>query len=308
MAERIAATPGVARAENFRFTTIPFRADNVGLIANDMNAWFARVGDILDAGDHAKARELMPKGEGLLIAGNFATRWAVKVGDILRLETPSGPLERPVLGIFENYDSERGTIFMDRSLYKEHWRDNAVDYVFLNLASGAKPEDVRNQIQRAIAGEQRAFIYTNTEYKQWVINLIDQFFTLTYVQMVIAILVAALGIVNTLIISVSERRSEFGIVRAIGGLRSQVRKMVLLEALAVAIIGVATGALSGLCNAYFLVRTAATMIAGFTLPLRFPTAIVLTTVPLVVAVALAAGWWPAHRAVRMSITDSIGYE
>lgn len=308
MAERIAEVPGVRRAENFRFTSVPFRGDNVGLIANDMDAWFARVGDILDEGEQAIARELMPKGEGLLIASNFASRWSVGVGDMLRIETPTGPLERPVLGIFENYDSERGTIFMDRALYRAYWRDNAVDYVFLNLVPGADRDAVRNQIQRAIAGEQRAFIYTNEEYKQWVINLIDHFFTLTYTQMVVAILVAALGIINTLIISVSERKREIGIIRAVGGLRSQVRKMILLEALAMAIIGVAAGALSGLFNAYFLVRTAATMIAGFTLPLQFPTALVLVTLPLVIAVALAAAWWPAYRAVRLRVIEAIGYE
>ena len=181
------------RAEKFRFTSLPFRGDNVGLIANDMEAWFARVGDILDEGDQARARQLMPKGEGLLVASNFAARWAVGVGDMLRIETPTGPLERPVLGVFENYDSERGTIFMDRALYRAYWRDSAVDYVFLNLAPGADRDAVRNQIQRAIAGEQRAFIYTNEEYKQWVINLIDHFFTLTYTQTVVAIPVRGFG-------------------------------------------------------------------------------------------------------------------
>jgi putative ABC transport system permease protein len=116
VAQRLATLPGVVRAEKFRFTSIPFRGDNVGLIANDMEAWFGRVGNVLDEGDQNKARQLMPNGDGLLIASNFASRWAVRVGDMLRLETPSGPLERPILGTFENYDSEKGTIFMDRSL------------------------------------------------------------------------------------------------------------------------------------------------------------------------------------------------
>ncbi len=308
IAGQIGKTQGVARAENFRFASVPFRGDNVGLIANDMNAWFARVGNILEEGDEYKARELMPKGEGYLVARNFATRWKVNCGDLLRLETPTGPLELPVLGIFENYDSEKGTIFIERELYKQHWGDSAVDVVFLNLNSGVDPENVRRNIQAAIAGEQRAFIYTNAEYKRWVMSLIDQFFTLTYGQMVIAILVAGLGIVNTLIISVSERRREIGIIRAVGGLRSQVRKLVLVEALTVSIIGIAVGALSGVFNAYFLVHTAATMIAGFTLPLRFPTAIVLTTLPLTIVVSLLAAWFPALRAARLSVVDSIGYE
>ncbi|HEX8098023.1 MAG TPA: ABC transporter permease, partial [Pyrinomonadaceae bacterium] len=147
LAGRIAAVPGVRRAEIFRFTSVPYRGDNIGLIANDMDAWFTRVGDILDEGDANKARELMPRGEGLLIANNFAARWGVRVGDTLRLETPSGPLERPVLGSFENYDSEKGTVFMDRALYKSYWKDAAVDYVFLNLNRGADRNAVKGEIQ-----------------------------------------------------------------------------------------------------------------------------------------------------------------
>ncbi|HYE64037.1 MAG TPA: FtsX-like permease family protein, partial [Pyrinomonadaceae bacterium] len=308
LAQRIAAIPGVKHAESFRFTSVPYGGDSVALIANDMSAWFARIGSILDEGDEQRARELMPKGEGFLIASNFAVRWGARVGDTLRIETPAGPLERRVLGIFENYDSEKGTIFMDRALYKSYWKDTAVDYIFLNLNQGIDRGAFKNEIQRAIAGEQRAFIYTNEEYKQWVMKLIDQFFMLTYAQMFVAILVAALGIINTLFISVSERKREIGVIRAIGGLRRQVRKMILLEAVAIAIIGVATGALAGLFNAYFLVRTAATIIAGFTLPLHFPTTLILLTLPLVLLVALAAAWWPAQRAVRLRVIEAIGYE
>ncbi|HKZ02039.1 MAG TPA: FtsX-like permease family protein [Pyrinomonadaceae bacterium] len=308
LAQRIAATPGISRSEVLRFTSVPFRGDNVGLIANDMEAWFARVGNMLDQGDEKRARELMPRGEGVLIASNFAVRWGLKVNETLRIETPTGPLERPVLGIFENYDSEKGTLFMDRKLYKTHWKDDAVDYVFLNLNPGVDRNAFKNELQRALAGEQRAFIYTNEEYRQWVMKLIDQFFTLTYIQMIVAIFVAALGIINTLLISVSERKRELGVIRALGGLRSQVRKMILLEACIIAIIGVITGAISGFFNGYFLVRTAATIIAGFTLPLVFPTTLVFVTLPLVLLIALASAWWPARRAVRLPVIEAIGYE
>jgi putative ABC transport system permease protein len=307
-ARQVAATPGVSRAENLRFTAVPFRGDDVGLIANDMDAWFARIGNILDEGDANRAHELMPRGEGLLIASNFAVRWDVKVYETLRIETPTGPLERPVLGIFENYDSEKGTIFMDRELYKTYWKDDAVDYIFLNVDPGVDRSAFKKEIERAIAGEHRAFIYTNEEYKQWVMKLIDQFFALTYTQMIIAIIVAALGIVNTLLISVSERKREIGVIRALGGLRGQVRKMVLLEASMIALIGIVTGAVAGFFNAYFLVRTAATMIAGFTLPLAFPLSLGFITFPLVLLIALAAAWWPARRAVQLPVSEAIGYE
>ena len=66
----------------------------------------------------------------------------------------------------------------------------------------------------------------------------DAFFLLNYMQLVVAVFVAIMGIANTLIISVAERKREFGIIRAIGGYRAQIRKMVLLEALAISVVGV----------------------------------------------------------------------
>jgi len=308
VAARVAAIPGIKRAENLRVTTIPYGGDEVALLAHDMDAWLTRAPDVLDEGDTSTARLLTARGEGFVISRNFSTRWGVGLGDSLRLETPGGTLVRPVLGVLEYYHSEKGTIFMDRELYKKFWRDNMLDYILLTLNENVDASQLKSQVQTAIAGEQQAFIYTHQEYKEWVTRLIDQFFTLTYLQMIVAILVAALGLINTLVISVSERRREIGVIRAIGGLRGQVRKMVLLEAVAMALVGIAAGIVSGVLNGYFLVRTAATIIAGFTLPLQFPLTMVFIALPAVLMVALLAAWWPARSAVRLRVVEAIGYE
>ena len=77
VSQRIAEIPGVKRLENVRFTFVPYGGDNVALIAIEAEGWFARVRDIMVEGDEKKARQLMPKGEGILISYNFSTRWAV---------------------------------------------------------------------------------------------------------------------------------------------------------------------------------------------------------------------------------------
>ena len=180
--------------------------------------------------------------------------------------------------------------------------------MLLNLEPGVDRLAFKTEINRAMAGEQRAFIYTSEEYKEWSSRLTDQFFTLTYLEMLIAIFVAAMGLINMLVISVSERQRELGILRAIGGLRGQVRKIVLLEAASIALLGFATGVIAGLFNAYFLVRTAARIIAGFNLRFEFPLTVVLATLPVVLLVALAAAWWTAQRALRLPVVEAIGYE
>jgi len=203
---------------------------------------------------------------------------------------------------------EKGTVFMDRNLYKEYWGDNSVDLILLDLEPGVDRALFKGEINRAMASEQRAFIYTSDEYKRWSARLTDQFFTLTYLEMLIAIFVATMGLINMLVVSVADRQRELGILRALGGLRSQVRKIVLLEAATIALVGFGTGVIAGLFNAYFLVRIAARIIAGFSLRFVFPVTVVLVTLPVVLVVALLAAWWTAQRAMRLRVVEAIGYE
>ncbi len=308
LGRRIEALPGVKRVENVRFTFVPYRDDQIAVVAIDMDGWLARVTDPIDEGDEEKVRQLMPQGVGVLVSNNFSMRWGVGVGDRLQLNSPTGPFDELILGLVEDYSSEKGTIYMDRELYKKFWRDSGVDYVDVNLNPGANRGDMKREIERLVVNEQRAFVYTNEEYKRWILNIVNQFFALNYIQMFVAILVAVIGIVNTLIISISERQREIGVLRAVGGLRSQVRKMVLLEAAAIAIIGVVMGAIAGIFNTYFLVRTAAVLLAGFSIPFTFPLPLIVLTLPLVIAIALGAAWWPARRAVRLNVVEAIGYE
>jgi putative ABC transport system permease protein len=127
-------------------------------------------------------------------------------------------------------------------------------------------------------------------------------------QLVVALLVAVVGVANTLVISVAERNREFGIIRSIGGYRSQIRKMVLLEAFAIALVGVILGSIAALFDIEFLSRTVSTTLTGYDVPFYFPLALILETFPVVVLVSLLAGWIPARRAMRTSVIEAIGYE
>jgi putative ABC transport system permease protein len=273
-----------------------------------MDGWFARVHDVLEEGDERLARAKAPKGDGVLISRNFSTRWGVRVGDDLRLQTPAGPLVRPVLGVLEDYSSEKGSVFIDRALYKAYWRDNAVDFFDISIGAAADQTAVKHAIERAISGNYQAFVYTNAEYKRWIMTIIDRFFALNYAQMAIAIFIGALGIINTLIISVAERTREIGVIRALGALRGQVRRLVILEAVSITIVGLVVGVLKSMCDTYFLVRTAAVVFGGYTVPYNFPASTIALTIPVVGVLALLSAWGPAQRAAGLNVVDAIGYE
>ncbi len=307
-AETISNLPEVAVADALRVTATEFDGAEVTILAHDMKAYFDISPDLLDKGDAAQARELTSKGQGILISNNLSFRWNVKMGDLLTIRSPRGELKLPVVGMLDYYRSENGTIFLDRELYKRNWDDTDVDYVFIDVKPGVDRAAFKEKIQAAIAGSQRAFIYTHDEYKSWVTKLLDQFFMMMYMQMVVAVLVASVGLVNTMLISVAERERELGIFRAIGGLRRQVAKMVMLEAISISLVGFAAGAVMGTMNAYFLVNTAAKVVAGFNIEMKFPYLVAIISVPLVVIVAVSSAWLPARRAAYMNVVDAIGYE
>jgi putative ABC transport system permease protein len=308
LSQDIEQIPGVTHAENVRFASIPYHGDTAALIAIGMQDFLSRASGAVEDADEKTVSQTLTSGQGVLASRNFDTRWGLKVGDRLTLDTPTGPLELPIVGVVDDYRSEKGTIFMDRALYKDRWKDDAVDFVDVDVKPGADIATIKEAIELLTSGNMQAFVYTNVEFRRWVSGLVDQFFSLDYMQLVVAVLVAMIGIVNTLIISVSERRREIGIVRAIGALRSQVRKMVLLEAVAISIIGMIVGTFAGVLDTLFMTRTQSVIAAGYTVPFSFPWSLTLLTLPVVVAASVIAGWWPARRAVRMQVIEAIGGE
>ena len=308
LGKRISALPEVEHVENVRFTIIPYNGDTAAVSASDMGFFFSRPSNSVLGGNQRTMKELMPRGQGVLVSKNFAARWKLKVGDRIQMDSPTGRLDLPVLGMLEDYRSDKGTIFMDRAVYKRYWKDDAVDFLNVSFKPGQSATAVKKEIEQLTAGSEHALVYTNVEFREWIGTLVDKFFLLNYMQLVVAVLVAVVGIANTLIISVAERRREFGIIRSIGGYRGQIRKMVLLEAFSISVVGVIVGAVAALFNIQFLSRTVSTVLAGYDVPFYFPWLLILETFPAVVAVSLLAGWIPARHAMRASVIEAIGYE
>lgn len=308
LAKRISTLPEVRIVENVRFTVVPFRGDGVAITAVHMPDFLARSYGAIRGGNKKTIYDLLPKGEGILVSKNFAARWGYKVGNQVHLDTPTGGLDLPIVGMVEDYRSDKGTIFMERAVYKNYWKDDAVDFVDISLKPGVDPIAMKHKIEQMTAGTEHALVYTNAEFRDWIGSLVDAFFIMNYMQLVVAVFVAIMGIANTLIISVAERRREFGIVRAIGGYRAQVRKMVLLEAFSISVVGVMVAAVAALFNIQFMSHTVSTVLAGYEVPFYFPWALILETLPAVVAISLLAGWAPARHAMRAPVIEAIGYE
>jgi putative ABC transport system permease protein len=197
---------------------------------------------------------------------------------------------------------------MDQKLYRRYYLDDAVDVFRVYLKPGARPADVRARIVDSLSGEHRLFVLMNADVRNYIDRLMNQWFGLTYLQVLVAVAVAILGIINTLTVSISDRRRELGVLRAVGGLRSQIRGTIWMEALAIGAIGLVLGVATGALNLYYELQVIQHDLTGIPLAYRFPLAIAAMLVPVILLSAFASSILPAETAVRSSLVEALEYE
>jgi len=167
---------------------------------------------------------------------------------------------------------------------------------------------VRQRILDTYAGQRQVFVLTNTELKSYILKITDQWFGLTSVQIAVAVLVAILGIVNTLTVSITDRRRELGVLQAVGGLHGQIRRTIWIEALSIGCLGLALGLALGAVNLYYVLQIVHHDVAGMRLDYEFPWHVALGLVPTILGAALVAAIWPAEAAVHGSLVEALEYE
>jgi putative ABC transport system permease protein len=176
------------------------------------------------------------------------------------------------------------------------------------LKPGADGVRVRQAILDTYGTTQRLFVLTNQDLRGYIIRVTDQWFGLTYIQIAVAVLVAVLGIVNALTVSITDRRRELGVLQAVGGLRGQIRHTIWLEAIGVGMIGLALGLALGAAQLYYTVEIARRDLSGVEIAYVYPFRMALTLVPVILLAAFLAALGPAEAAVRAPLVEALEYE
>ena len=252
--------------------------------------------------------ELAAEGKGVILSDNFARLRNLHYRDVMELATPTGVHQVPIVGLVVDWSDQQGAILMDRATYIKWWGDDTVNIFRIYVKPGAPPMEVRRRIVERFAGTQRLFVLTNKEVKSFISGLTDQWLGLAYAQIAIAVLVAILGIVNTLTVSIIDRRRELGVLQAVGGLRNQIRRTIWMEALTIGVVGLVLGFAVGSVTLHYILEMAKRDLTGMALPYTFPWRIAALLVPLILGSAFVAALWPAESAVRGSLVEALEYE
>jgi putative ABC transport system permease protein len=251
---------------------------------------------------------LAAAGQGVIASENLSLMYGASLGRVVELPTPRGMLELPVVGVIREYSDQQGSVLIDRALFTAWWQDGSVDLFRVYVQPAATAADVRAEILRRLGSNRRLFVLPNAEVRAYVMNLTDQWFSMTWIQIVIAILVAVLGVVNALTVSIADRRREFGILRAVGGLHGQVRRTIWIEAISIGAVGVLLGLVLGVLQLHYQIEISKRDYPGMQLAYLYPATMALMLFPLITGVALLASLAPAETAVRASLVEALEYE
>ena len=235
-----------------------------------------------------------------------ANGWGL--GDTLRVTFADGASTD--LAVAATYDVSDivGGYVLPSETYAPHTRQPVDSTVVVDLADGTSLADGKVAVERVAAGYGGPDVEDRDEFAATMSAGADMFLTIIYALLALAIIIALMGIANTLSLSIYERTRELGLLRAVGQTRGQLRSMVRWESVIVATFGVVGGVGLGVFLGWALVEAAGntpgSVISEFVLPVTR-----LAIVVVVGAIAgVLAGLRPARRAARLDVLGAIATE
>jgi putative ABC transport system permease protein len=244
----------------------------------------------------------------VLVSENFEMHYGLKTGDTLNLATPSGSQKFKIVGVMTDFASPRGVLYMDRKYFREYWKDPLVSFFAVSIKKGYALENIRREIESRLGQENNLIAISNRDLREQLMGSIEHSFAYTRAVESAALLVALLGLLNTLLISVMERTREIGMCRAIGMSRSQVSSMIMRESLLQGGLGALVATLLGSLLAWVWINYSLSHVLGWIVHFSFPWMSILTTVLIGVCVAWLAGIYPSRRAARLEIREALDVE
>jgi putative ABC transport system permease protein len=261
---------------------------------------FMRHGDFVwMSGDVERTRELVRKGQGVLISEVFSNRTGLGLGDVFEAQVETSHVQLPVIGIIRDYRTQGGVVFYSWKHFSRRYYPPAWSGVrFFLHGNGRNRQEALTRIRKRIEAccGDRLDMISGQALRQSILKVFDETFAVTTVLLLIALVVAALGITTTLTVLVMERTRQLNTLLAVGAGFRQIRSMIFWEAAFLVTAGELAGLACGFILSYLLVYVINRQSFGWTFVYAIDWSALVMSLPLIVLTALAAAL-PAVRVV-----------
>ena len=241
--------------------------------------------------------------DGIAILDTVAEERQLAVGDQLNVEFEDGFVTSlDVRGIFDDAAIAGADWLIDRDLSREHRITDAITFAGLTYADGVDPAIGRAAVEATTAAFPQLSVQDNTEFQEEAEGQIAQLQVVITALLVLCLVVAFFGIVNTMVLAVLERTREIGLLRAVGMTRRQLQSSVRWEAAIISLFGALLGVALGLLLGW------AAVIAipdSFVSKLGIPWGQLVVYVIVGGLLGVVAAWFPARRAARLDVLEAI---
>jgi putative ABC transport system permease protein len=307
MAERLRQLPGVGVVSTMRFAAAQVNGKPVSLLAIDP-VLYPKVASLTFMQGDAQSAMAGLAGERTMVAnGVFAAQAGLKLGDTVRVSTPTGAKEYTIVGVGSDYlNTKIITAYISQASLLKDFRKSEDVFIQVNLAPNANAAAVENQMKTVLKDYPQFSLISGKKYFEDNKALFNTVFAFYYVLVAVLAVPSLIALLNTLAIGVIERTREIGMTRAIGATRRQVRRMVIVEAVLLAGIGTAFGLPAGLYMGYLMLLGMST--AGFPVEYAFPVGGLIAATVIGLVFGYLSGLLPAKQAAGMNIIQALRYE
>lgn len=307
LADRLRATEGVAAITTLRRSESKAGDTPLQVIGIDPVSYPTLSGLIFSAGEPDEAYARLGQGRAIIINGILAAQQKLSLGQTITLATNAGPQTYQIVGIGLDYlNSRQATAYISHANLALDFNETRDALLMANRAPTAGASTVEAALQTLTRDYPSFSLLSYAAWRQSQVEANQTRTNILYVLMALLAVPSFLALANTLSIAVLERTREIGILRAIGGLRGQVQRMIIAEGLLLSATGAGFGILAGVWLGYVIVG--AMNVGGFIFEYRFPYAGILLTTAIGLVLGVLAALLPARHAARLDIVTALRYE
>jgi len=300
--------PGVKAVDSFRALEVEYQGQPALIASVDGEVFLNMKVIRFTRGNPQTILRQFAAGQAILVTESFSLRHQVKAGDRIRLNTPQGEKEFLISGVFYDYSSDWGMVLLEKKIFQSLWKDETLHSAGIYLKEGVSQESFKEIIRERYSKPYRLFVVSHRELRKEILKIFDQTFAITYALEFIAIIVAILGIINSLNALIIERKRDIGIIRAVGAFRRQIEKTTLIEAGLIGFFSHILGLLCGLLLSILLIYVINKQSFGWTIQFSIPLWSLIESWLVVMVTSIIAGFVPARRAAKMDVVESLRME